>query len=73
MLPMTVSATEVDVLLKPAEAAELTRLTVSTLKDHRWKGIGPPFVKLSPGRGGRIRYWKGDVLAWLQGESPEAA
>lgn len=56
---------DLDALLKPAEVAELVRLTVSTLKDRRWKGTGPPYTKLSPGRGGRIRYRKGDVLAWL--------
>ena len=64
---------DLDVLLKPEEAAQLARLAVSTLKDRRWRGTGPPFVKLSPGRGGRIRYRKGDVLAWLRGESAEAA
>ncbi|MET9083754.1 helix-turn-helix domain-containing protein [Streptomyces sp. NPDC004237] len=63
-----------DELLTPAETAPLVKLTVSTLKDKRWKGTGPRFIKLSPGRGGRIRYRRGDVLAWLEsGQSRSAA
>ncbi|MEV0492362.1 helix-turn-helix transcriptional regulator [Streptomyces atratus] len=55
-------------LLTPAEVGRLTKLTESTLKDKRWRGTGPRFTKLSPGRGGRIRYRRGDVMAWLNGE-----
>lgn len=58
--------------LTPAEAAQITRLTQSTLKDKRWRGTGPKFTKLSPGRGGRIRYRRADVIAWLNGERTEA-
>lgn len=54
--------------LTPREVAELTRVAVSTLKDRRWKGTGPKFTKLSPGRGGRIRYRRRDVEAWMHGE-----
>ncbi|MEU6036912.1 helix-turn-helix domain-containing protein [Actinomadura sp. NPDC047616] len=59
------NAPDPDELLAPLEVARLTKLSVSTLKDRRWKGTGPPFIKLSPGRGGRIRYRRGDVLAWI--------
>lgn len=52
-------------LLVPAEVSTLTKLTKSTLKDKRWKGTGPDFIKLSPGRGGRIRYRRRDVESWL--------
>lgn len=58
--------------LTPVEVARITRLTQSTLKDKRWRGTGPKFTKLSPGRGGRIRYRRADVVAWLNGEQTEA-
>ncbi|MFC6090731.1 helix-turn-helix transcriptional regulator [Saccharothrix lopnurensis] len=58
-------AVDLDELLTPRETAEVTKLSVSTLKDRRWKGTGPAFIKLSPGRGGRIRYRRSDVVAWL--------
>jgi predicted DNA-binding transcriptional regulator AlpA len=61
-----------DELLAPPEAAKLTKLTVSTLKDKRWRGTGPTYLKLSAGRGGRIRYRRGDVEAWLRSKTMAA-
>jgi hypothetical protein len=62
-----------DEWLTPAEAAELAKLSVRTLSDKRWKKTGPPYRKLSPGKGGRIRYRRGDVLAWLSGDQTASA
>lgn len=62
-------ALDPDELLTPVEAAHVTKLSVSTLKDKRWKGTGPRYIKLSPGRGGRIRYRREDVQQWLNGRS----
>lgn len=60
-----------DEWLTPTEVGRLTKLSVSTLKDKRWRGTGPKYRKLSPGRGGRIRYRRGDVLDWLRyGDTP---
>ncbi|MEU3340694.1 helix-turn-helix domain-containing protein [Streptomyces sp. NPDC006668] len=66
-------ALDPDELLTPAETAPIVKLSVSTLKDKRWKGTGPRYIKLSPGRGGRIRYRRADVLAWLAGGQSEDA
>ncbi|MEU9183346.1 helix-turn-helix domain-containing protein [Streptomyces sp. NPDC048484] len=55
-------------LLTPIEVSRLTKLTLSTLKDKRWRGTGPKYRKLSPGRAGRVRYRRGDVLDWLRGD-----
>lgn len=66
------SSVDLDELLAPPEAAKLTKLTVSTLKDKRWRGTGPTYLKLSPGRGGRIRYRRGDVEAWLRSKTMAA-
>ncbi|MFB7474583.1 helix-turn-helix transcriptional regulator [Kitasatospora sp. NPDC056184] len=61
-----------DEWLTPSEVAAMTRLTVQTLSNHRWQGRGPAFTKLTPGRGGRVRYRRSDVERWLAGE-PTAA
>ncbi|WP_073927777.1 helix-turn-helix domain-containing protein [Streptomyces sp. CB03911] len=67
------SAIDLDELLTPAEVAGLTKLSVSTLKDKRWRGTGPTYTKLSPGRGGRVRYRRRDVEAWMNGEQIASA
>jgi hypothetical protein len=62
-----------DEWLTPVEAAKLAKLSVRTLSDKRWKKTGPPYQKLSPGKGGRIRYRRSDVLAWLEGDRTASA
>ncbi|KAB1149248.1 helix-turn-helix domain-containing protein [Streptomyces luteolifulvus] len=59
--------------LTPTEAAKLAKLSVRTLSDKRWKKTGPPYRKLSPGKGGRIRYRRSDVLAWIAGDQTASA
>lgn len=55
-----------DELLKPPTVSDMVKLAPRTLSDMRWKGTGPAFIKLSPGKGGRIRYRRRDVESWLQ-------
>lgn len=38
----------------------------STAQRFRASGMGPPFVKLGPGRTAAVRYRLSDVEAWLQ-------
>lgn len=52
--------------LTPTQTAELTGYAVKTLSEWRYKGIGPKYVKTSPGRSGRIRYPEATVMAWMQ-------
>ncbi len=59
--------------LTPGEAGEMARVTKKTLANWRSRGIGPPYIKLSPGRGGRVRYPRESTLAWLNGETETAA
>lgn len=73
MRKSTVDVLELDEWLTPSEAAQLAKLSVRTLSDRRWKKTGPPYRKLSPGKGGRVRYRRSDVLAWLQGEQKASA
>lgn len=43
------------------EASDLTGVPVNTLKDYRAKGKGPRSAVI----GGRVRYRRADVLAWI--------
>lgn len=73
MRKSAVSMPDLDEWLTPVEAAKLAKLSVRTLSDKRWKGTGPTYTKLSPGKGGRIRYRRRDVLAWLSGDESASA
>ena len=44
------------------ETAEALRLSKHTLKNMRWNGTGPAFLKL----GGRVFYHVDDLRAWLR-------
>jgi DNA-binding transcriptional MerR regulator len=56
---MTTSTTQR--YLTSDEAAELLRVTPQTLRQQRWRGSGPPFVRLD----GRVLYAADDVARWL--------
>jgi hypothetical protein len=47
--------------LKPATAAEKIGVTIGTLANWRWKGIGPAFYAVS----GMIRYADDEIDAWI--------
>jgi predicted DNA-binding transcriptional regulator AlpA len=50
-----------DVMLTLYEAAELVRAPVATLRYWRHMGTGPRSFRV----GRAVRYWRGDVVAWL--------
>lgn len=52
-------------LLTTAEAADVLRLSPRTLERFRVEGIGPPYVKLGPGKRARVAYRKTDLEAWV--------
>ncbi|MEU3045093.1 helix-turn-helix domain-containing protein [Streptomyces sp. NPDC006984] len=52
--------------LTPAEAGEIMGVSPQTLANWRWQGIGPAYIKLTPGRGGRIRYSLAAVEAYMR-------
>jgi predicted DNA-binding transcriptional regulator AlpA len=49
-----------------AELAAWLGVSRVWLEQQRWKGQGPPWVRLSPGL---IRYRRDEVLAWLDARS----
>lgn len=51
----------VECLFDETEAARRLGVSRRTLQHWRWKGGGPPFVKL----GAAVRYRPADLVAWL--------
>ncbi len=45
--------------------AAATGLSRKTLQEWRYRGGGPPFIKLSETKRGRVRYHWPTVLAWF--------
>lgn len=54
-----------DEWLTPQETSQMTKLAVKTLSNKRYDGSGPAYSKTAPGRGGRVRYRRSSVTAWL--------
>ena len=40
------------------EVSEMTKLSLATLRNNRWLGVGIPYIKI----GRSVRYMKSDVL-----------
>jgi excisionase family DNA binding protein len=58
-----------DDLMTEAEVAEYCRVSLRTVQRWRAEGTGPPVLWA----GGRPRYRRGDVDAWLQREREREA
>jgi predicted DNA-binding transcriptional regulator AlpA len=54
-----------DELLNVAEAAAIVRAPVATLRYWRHLGTGPHSFKV----GRSVRYWRSEVIAWLEAQS----
>ena len=54
-----------DELLSVAEAAAIVRAPVATLRYWRHLGTGPHSFKV----GRSVRYWRSEVIAWLEEQS----
>jgi hypothetical protein len=62
---MTIAHKSDDALLTIAEVAAIVRAPVATLRYWRHLGNGPHSFKV--GRG--VRYWRSDVMTWLEEQS----
>ena len=58
-----------DDLLTIAEVAEVVRVPVATLRYWRHLGNGPHSFRI----GRTVRYWRTDVLRWLEDQSAPPA
>lgn len=54
-----------DELLAPKQVQIDYGFSTQTLANWRWTGTGPDYIKTSPGKGGRIRYKRSAIEAWL--------
>ena len=52
-------------LLKEKEVAQRVGLSIYWLRRKRWSGGGIPYIKLSEGQGGSVRYRLEDVEAFI--------
>lgn len=52
-------------LLTPRQVEAEYGLRVPTLAQWRWMGLGPDYIKQTPGKGGRIKYKRSAIEAWL--------
>ena len=50
--------------LTEKQVAERLRVSVRTVQAWRHKRRGPRYFKLSPGRGGRVRYRESDIAVY---------
>lgn len=52
-------------LMTPEEVADLLKVSTGTLENWRYRGEGPPFVKLGSKRRSPVRYRSKDVEDWM--------
>jgi hypothetical protein len=43
----------------------ITKLALPTLAGMRSRGEGPEYIKVTPGKAGRVRYWQKSVREWM--------
>jgi predicted site-specific integrase-resolvase len=51
--------------MSPAQVAECIGVDEKQLSQWRYLKIGPPYVKLVPGRSGTVRYSREDVRSFM--------
>jgi len=56
-------------LLTPKDVQADYGFSPQTLANWRWTGQGPEYIKQTPGRGGRIKYRRGAIEAWLEAQT----
>lgn len=61
-----------DQLLSPKQVHAEYGIAPQTAANWRWKGIGPAFIKLTPGRGGRVLYRRSEIERWLDARTVAA-
>jgi hypothetical protein len=58
-----------DQLLTPKQVHAEYGFSPQTLANWRWMGMGPDYIKQTPGRGGRIKYKRSRIEAWLDAQT----
>lgn len=68
----TIEKAQRDELLSPKQVHADYGFSTQTLANWRWCGTGPDYIKQSPGRGGRIKYKRSRIEAWLDAQTVRA-
>jgi predicted DNA-binding transcriptional regulator AlpA len=50
--------------LKETEVSAITGLALQTIRNHRFNGVGIPYIKMLPGRA--VRYSLADIIEWME-------
>lgn len=58
-----------DPLLTPKQVHTEYGFSPQTLANWRWMGLGPDYIKQTPGKGGRIKYRRSAIEAWLKAQT----
>lgn len=59
-------------MIRACDLAPFFGVSEQQLADWRKQGVGPPWHKLTPGRGGAVRYPREDLRAYLAGNKRNA-
>lgn len=63
---MTQTVSSSDSLLTTQEAAQVVKLSRTTLERLRTTGAGPLYFKAGPGKRARVLYRHADLMQWLE-------
>ncbi len=58
-----------DRLLTPKQVHVEYGFSAQTLANWRWMGVGPDYIKQTPGKGGRIKYRQSAIEKWLNAQT----
>jgi hypothetical protein len=58
-----------DELLSPRQVHVEYGFSPQTLANWRWSGLGPSYIKQTPGRSGRVKYRRSAIEAWLEAQT----
>ncbi|GAA2346774.1 helix-turn-helix domain-containing protein [Streptomyces kunmingensis] len=59
-------------LMTPRQVQAEYGIAPQTLANYRWQGLGPAYVKTTPGKSGRIKYRRSAVESWLDAQTVQA-
>lgn len=62
-----------DELLTPRQVRESYGIAPQTLANHRWRGTGPDYLKISPSKYGGVRYRRSAIEMWITACTRQAA
>jgi hypothetical protein len=62
-----------DELLSPIQVHSEYGFSPQTLANWRWMGLGPSYIKTTPGKSGRIKYRRSAIEKYLDAQTVQSA